>query len=270
MNIQLISEYATTYGLKIILAIVIFFIGKIAAKWLKRLIGRLTAKGNVDQTLSNFLGDLTYILAMIIVIIIALNNLGVKTTSLIAVLGAATLAIGLSLQSNLANLGSGILLLFNRPFKVGDYVEAAGIGGTIEKVSLFQTEMVTPDNKKIFIPNSSITSSSITNYGAYNTRRLDLTVEIDYQDDVEKTKQVLKELADSDSRVLSEPQPQIEVTELGANGIILIFRPWVKSSDYWPLKFSMLAQINEAFKKNGISIPYPQMDVHVKQQIKGD
>jgi small conductance mechanosensitive channel len=270
MNIQLISEYAITYGLKIILAIVIVFIGRITAKWLKRVIKKLTTRGNVDKTLSNFLGDLIYILAMIIVIIIALNNLGVKTTSLIAVLGAATLALGLSLQSNLSNLGSGILLLFNRPFKVGDYVEAAGIGGTVNKVSLFQTEMVTPDNKKIFVPNSSITNSNIINYGAHDTRRLDLTVEIDYQDDVEKTREVLRNLAMSDSRVLKEPEPQIEVTELGANGIILIFRPWVKTADYWALKFSLLAGINKAFKENGITIPYPQRDVHVKQQMKGD
>ncbi len=265
MNINTLTNYTYTYGLKLVVAILIFIVGRIVAKWLKKMTAKVTNKANVDQTLANFLADLVYIAVLIVVVILALNNLGVKTTSLIAVLGAATLAIGLSLQSNLSNLGSGILLLFNRPFKVGDYVEAGGVSGTIEKISLFNTEMVTPDNKKIFLPNASVTGSNIINYSTYNTRRLDLTVEIDYQDDVEKTKEILRNLAKSDERILNEPEPQIEVSELGANGIILIFRTWVKTVDYWPVKFSLLTKINEAFKENGVTIPYPQMDVHIEK-----
>jgi small conductance mechanosensitive channel len=255
-------NFAMTYGLKIIGALLIFVIGVWIAKRIQKLLVAVMKKKKVDDTLQTFLENLVYILLMIVIVLAALSALGVETTSFIAILGAAGLAIGLALQGTLGNVGSGVVLISFRPFKAGDFVTAGGETGTIGSITLFATTLLTPDNKVITIPNSTIAGGNITNFSAKETRRLSLVFSIGYGDDLKLAKSVLQEIITSDPRVLSDPAPFVGVLELGESSVDFAFRPWVKSEDYWDVHFDMQEKVKLTFDEKGISIPFPQMDIH--------
>lgn len=258
-------NFAMTYGLKIIGALLIFVIGVWIAKRIQKLLVAVMKKKKVDDTLQTFLENLVYILLMIVIILAALSALGVETTSFIAILGAAGLAIGLALQGTLGNVGSGVVLISFRPFKAGDFVTAGGETGTIGSITLFATTLLTPDNKVITIPNSTIAGGNITNFSAKETRRLSLVFSIGYGDDLKLAKSVLQEIMSSDPRVLSDPAPFVGVLELGESSVNFAFRPWVKSEDYWDVHFDMQEKVKLSFDEKGISIPFPQMDIHLNK-----
>jgi len=258
-----LQEFAAFYGIKIIAAIIIFVVGRWIAKALKNVIKRMMAKGNVDEMLVSFVGNLTYIALLAFVIIAALNQLGIQTTSFIAIIGAAGLAIGLALQGSLANFAAGVLMIIFRPFKVGDYIEGAGVAGAVEKVHIFTTQLKTPDNKTIIIPNAKIMGDNITNYSAKDTRRVDMVIGVGYGDDLKKVREVLEDILAKDDRILKDPAPTIGVLELGDNSVNFAVRPWVKREDYWGAYFDVTETVKRRFDEEGISIPYPQRDVHL-------
>ena len=258
-----VQELITLYGLKVIAAAVIFIVGRWVAKGLKRLIVRALIKGKVDQTLVSFLGHLTYFTLLAFVIIAALNQLGIQTTSFIAILGAAGLAVGLALQGSLANFAAGVLMIIFRPFRVGDYVEGGGTAGIVEEIQIFTTKLRTPDNKSIIIPNSKITGDNIVNYSAKDSRRMDMIVGVSYDDDYDQVKEVLQDILAKDGRILEEPAPTIGIVEFGDNSVNFAFRPWVKTAEYWDVYFALTEAIKKRFDEEGITIPYPQRDVHL-------
>jgi len=264
-KLDIYLDMTVSYGIKLAISILIILAGKLLATRIKNISRKAMVKAKVDEMVSKFFGDLIYYALFIISIVVALNTLGLKTTSIAAVIGAATLAIGLSLQNNLSNLGSGVMILMTKPFKVGDTVEIGGILGTVDKVSIFNTKIKTPDNKVVYVPNSKVTGSEIINYSAEDIRRLDIVVGIDYGDDIKLAKDILVKLATSDERVLKEPEYFVGVFNLGESGVDIAFRVWTKTSDYFKLKCDLLEKIKEEFDKNKISIPYPQMDISVKR-----
>jgi small conductance mechanosensitive channel len=230
------------FGMKALIAIVIFYVGRIIAP---------------------FFCNLVYWVLMIFVIIAAINQIGVQTTSLIAVMGAAGLAIGLALQGSLANFAAGVLIVMFRPYRVGDFVEAAGIAGVVQQVQILTTVLKTGDNKQIVVPNGQIMGSIITNYSANDTRRVDMTIGVSYDDDLDKVRSTIKELVGADERILKDPECLIAVSELADSSVNFVVRPWVKTADYWGVKFDMTEAIKKRFDKEGISFPYPQQDVHL-------
>jgi small conductance mechanosensitive channel len=254
---------ATEFGIDIIAALAIFIIGRWVANLITKGVRRLLERANVDATLIKFLSNIVRILLLIFVILAAIGQLGIQTTSLIAVLGAAGLAVGLALQGSLANFAAGVLVIIFRPYKVGDYIEAAGVAGTVDEVQIFNTVMNTPDNKRIIVPNSQITGGIITNYSAHETRRVDFTFGIGYADDIDKAKSIIEEVLTGDERVLEDPAPQIVVAELADSSVNIVARPWAKAADYWGLKFDVTETVKKRFDAEGISIPFPQRDVHV-------
>ncbi|WP_457643178.1 mechanosensitive ion channel family protein [Persephonella sp.] len=266
MELSGLIDTAISWGIRIAGAILVFIIGKWVAQKITNLVEKFMERSAVEPTLLKFLRSLTYIVLMILVIIAALGTLGVQTTSFVAILGAATLAVGLALQSNLSNFGAGAVLLMFKPFKVGDFVEAGGAMGTIEEIGIFHTKMKTGDNKLIIIPNSNIIGNNITNFSAKDTRRIDLVIGVGYEDDLKKVKEELWNIINADERILKEPAPTIAVSELADSSVNFVVRPWVKSSDYWPVYFDLLETIKTRFDEVGISIPYPQMDVHLKKE----
>jgi small conductance mechanosensitive channel len=223
----------------------------------------MMTKAEVDDTLISFVGNLTYIALLVFVIIAAINQLGIQTTSFIAVIGAAGLAIGLALQGSLANFAAGVLMIIFRPFKVGDFVEAAGVAGVVEAVQIFTTQLKTPDNKTIIIPNASVTGGSITNFSAKDTRRVDMVIGVGYGDDLKKVREILEDILAKDDRILKDPEPTIGVLELADNSVNFAVRPWVKTGDYWGVYFDVTETVKRRFDEEGISIPYPQRDVHL-------
>ncbi|MDJ0781059.1 MAG: mechanosensitive ion channel, partial [Desulfosarcinaceae bacterium] len=259
------SELLTLYGLKLVAAVVIFIVGRWVAKLLRKLIERLMVKSNMDQTLVSFTGNLAYIALLAFVIIAALGQLGIQTTSFIAVLGAAGLAIGLALQGSLSNFAAGFLMIIFRPFKVGDFIEGAGVAGVVEEIQIFTTQLKTPDNKTIIIPNSSLTADNIVNWSVKGTRRVDLTMGIGYDDDIDQARQIMTDIMAADERILKDPAPQIAVSELADSSVNFTVRPWAAAGDYWGVYFDLTEQFKKAFDKAGISIPYPQSDVHLYQ-----
>lgn len=258
-----LQELITLYGLKVIAAVVIFIVGRWVAKGLKRLMVRALTKGKVDETLVSFLGHLTYFTLLAFIIIAALNQLGIQTTSFIAILGAAGLAVGLALQGSLANFAAGILMIIFRPFRVGDYVEGGGTAGIVEEIQIFTTKLRTPDNKSIIIPNAKITGDNIVNYSAKDSRRMDMIVGVSYDDDYDQVKEVLQDILAKDGRILEEPPPTIAILEFGDNSVNFAFRPWVKTAEYWDVYFALTEAIKKRFDEEGITIPYPQRDVHL-------
>ena len=223
-------------------------------------------RAEMDENLIGFVSGLVRFGVMAFTVIAVLSKLGIQTTSFVAVLGAAGLAIGLALQGSLANFASGVLLLVFRPFRKGDYVEAGGTAGSVQEISVFTTVLHTPDNKKVIVPNAQITGGVITNYSATGTRRVDLVAGISYGDDIPKAKEVLKRIVESHASVLQEPAPVIEVGELADSSVNLLVRPWVNSADYWRVYWDLTETIKMEFDKEGISIPFPQRDVHLYQQ----
>ncbi|WP_305043292.1 mechanosensitive ion channel family protein [Geoalkalibacter sp.] len=264
-----IIEIVQIWGLKALMALVIFVIGRIVARVLRNSLRAGLRRGKVEETLVSFSSNLVYALLMVMVVIAALNQLGIQTTSFIAILGAAGLAVGLALQGSLANFAAGVLMIIFKPFKVGDFVEAGGTMGIVEEIEIFTTKMRTPDNKQIIVPNNQITSGNITNFSAKETRRVDLVIGVSYSDDLNKVKTVLEDILNKDERVLKDPAPTIGVLELGESSIDFAVRPWVKSADYWPLFFDLNKTIKERFDVEGISIPFPQRDIHLHQPDSG-
>jgi small conductance mechanosensitive channel len=260
-----IQTVGVNFGIKLVAAIVIFYVGRIVAKMVTNGVRKLMVAQEVDKILESFVGNLVYSLLMIFVIIAAINQLGVQTTSLIAIMGAAGLAIGLALQGSLANFASGVLIVMFRPYKVGDFVEAAGISGSVLQVQILTTVLKTGDNKQIIVPNGQIMGSIITNYSANDTRRVDLTIGIGYDDDIDKARDTMQELIDADERILKDPASLIAVSELADSSVNFVVRVWVKSGDYSVVKFDMTEAIKKRFDKEGISFPYPQQDVHIHQ-----
>lgn len=259
-------ELLQVWGLKAVMAIVIFVLGVVVARVLRNSLRSALRRAKVEATLVSFTANLVYTLLMVMVIIAALNQLGIQTTSFIAILGAAGLAIGLALQGSLANFAAGVMMMIFKPFKVGDFIEAAGTMGTVEEIELFTTKMLTPDNKLIIVPNNQITNGNITNFSAKETRRVDLVVRVSYRDDLNKVTAVLNDILSRDERILVEPAPTIAVLQLGESSIDFAVRPWVKSGDYWPTFFDLNKSIKERFDAEGISIPFPQRDIHLLPQ----
>lgn len=256
-------ELVTIYGIKVLAAIVILVVGRWVAKAISNLIRRMMKKGDVDQTIRRFVSNMAYIVLMVFVVLAALSQLGIQTTSFIAILGAAGLAIGLALQGSLSNFAAGFLMIIFRPIRVGDYIEGAGTAGTVEEIAIFTTTLVTPDNKTVIIPNASLTGDNIVNYTLKGTRRVDMVMGIGYDDDIDKAKQIMADVIAEDDRILKDPAPQIALVELADSSVNFVVRPWAKASDYWGVYMDATEKIKKAFDANGISIPYPQRDVHV-------
>ncbi len=258
-------ELLTIYGLKVIAGIVVFIVGRWVAKGLTNLARKVMEKRAVDHTLVSFVVNLTYIALLVFVVLAALGQLGIQTTSFIAVIGAAGLAIGLALQGSLSNFAAGFLMIIFRPFKVGDFIEGAGVSGTVEAMQIFTTQLKSPDNKTVIIPNASLTAGNITNYSTKGTRRVDIVMGIGYKDDIDKAKKIMADVLAKDGRVMKDPAPTIAVVELADSSVNFVVRPWVKADDYWNVYFDTTENIKKSFDAEGISIPFPQRDVHVYQ-----
>ncbi len=266
VNIQsLLETYIIPWGINIAMAIAIFVVGRWIAGFIINLVRKLLLKSGTDEMLVNFVCSIVKSVLMLFIIIAALNQLGVDTTSFIALIGAAGLAIGLSLQSTLQNFAAGVMLILFKPFKLGDFVEAGGSAGVVEKINIFNTIMRTGDNREIIVPNGAIYGGTITNNSARDTRRIDMVFGIGYDDDIKKAKDLLNEILAADERVLKEPAPLVAVAELADCSVNFNVRPWVKSGDYWGVLFDVTEKVKLTFDANNISIPYPQMDVHVSK-----
>ena len=268
--VETITYFITTYSLKVVGAILIFFIGKWLARYLSKLLGKILRKNNMDETLTSFLGHITYYTLFLLVLIAAAGQLGINTTSFLTIVGAAGLAVGLALKDSLSNFASGVMLILFRPFKVGDYVTAGGQAGTVESIDIFNTILKTPDNQTVIVPNSSITTDVITNVNAKPTRRIDLVVGIGYDDNIGEAKSVLEDLIKADSRILSDPAPTVAVSELADSSVNFVVRPWVKTADYWAVRFDLTEKIKLTFDEKSISFPYPQQDVHMYTETASD
>ena len=256
------------YALQLLLALLVFYIGKRLASWLVRLLRSAMRRASVDETLGDFLGNVLYGLALTVVVISTMHQLGIDTTSAAAVLGGAALAIGLSLQQQLSSLAAGVILIIFRPFKKGDMVEVGGVKGVVEEIKIVHTRLRTTDNREVMVPNASITSNVITNFTARGTRRIDLTIGVSYDADLLKVKQLLREILDTDKRVLKDPPPAVDVKDLSANSVDFNVWPWVHTADYWTVRADLLEMIKLRFDREGISIPYPQMDLHVRNLVQ--
>jgi len=256
-------DLGIAFGMKIATALAIFLIGKFIIRMLVTAIGKVMQKQNVDKTLETFICNLVRISLLVVVIIAAIGALGVQTTSFIAVFGAAGLAVGLALQGSLSNFASGVLIVLFRPYRVGDFIEAAGIAGSVEEVQILTTILKTGDNKQIIVPNSQIMDSIITNYSANDTRRVDMVVGVSYDDDLDKVRKTIEELIAAEDRILDEPAPTVAVSALADSSVNFIVRPWVNTSDYWGVTFDLTEAIKKRFDAEGISFPFPQQDVHL-------
>ncbi|MDP4530043.1 mechanosensitive ion channel [Alkalimonas delamerensis] len=249
--------------ISIAVALVIFVIGRWIAKGITGVLERALLARAIDKAVVSFLGSIVYTLIMVAVLLMALSHVGVQTTSFIAILGAAGLAVGLALQGSLANFASGVLIIIFRPFKAGHFVDAGGVMGTVDKIEIFQTILKTPDNKRVLIPNAQITGSAITNFSAEPTRRVDLVIGISYDSDLRKAKQILADILAADERILPEPAPVIAIGELADSSVNILVRPWVNAADYWGVYWDTLEKVKLTFDEQGIGIPFPQMDVHL-------
>lgn len=263
-------EYLSIYGLKVLAALAILFFGKWIAGRIRHFSEKLMHKAKMDTTLVNFIGNIIYALCIALVVTASLNKIGIETTSIAAVIAAAGLAIGLALQGSLSNLASGVMIILFRPFAVGDFIEAAGTSGNVEEVSLFTTILKTGDNKKVIVPNGSITSGTITNYSANATRRIDLTIGIGYNDNILEAKNVLLEIVKNEPRIHNDPEPIIAVGALGDSSVNLIVRTWVNKEDYWNVHWHLLETIKLTFDEKGISIPFPQRDLHIYHETESN
>lgn len=266
INIQeIISTYIIPWGINIILAFAVFVVGRWLANMIVRGVKRLMKKANMDEALIGFLSSILNAVLLVVVVIAALEQLGVNTTSVLAVFAAAGLAVGLALKDSLSNFSAGVMLIIFKPFKVGDFIEAAGIAGVVEVIRIFNTQLRTGDNREIIVPNSQIYSGIITNFSAREQRRIDLVIGIGYEDDIRAAKQILESILQAEERILKDPAPVILVSELGESSVDLAVRPWVTSADYWNVRSDLLETIKREFDAKGISIPYPQRDVHMHQ-----
>lgn len=268
-TINAVQTWLTTSGLdfaiRLVTALLIFLIGKWVAKMISAAISRAFSRSKMDETLNGFLTRIAYVILLIVVVLAALDRLGVKTTSMVAIIGAAGLAVGLAMQGSLANFAAGVMIIIFRPFKIGDFIDAGGVKGIVEEISIFTTNMRTPDNLAIIVPNAKITNGSITNFAAKDTRRVDMTFGISYHDDVSAAKEAIWKVLKADERVLKDPAPVVGVMEIADSKVNLVVRPWVQRSDYWGVYMDMMEKVKEALERNGCSMPFPQRDVHLHQ-----
>ena len=249
--------------LNTVLALAILIIGRFIARHVSTRVGSAVEKSNDDVTLGKFVASLTYVALMAFIIIAAMGQLGIETASLVAILAAAGLAIGLALQGSLANFASGVMLIIFRPLKVGDFVEAGGATGTVREIGIFTSILSSPDNKKFYVPNANLTGANIINYSAFGTRRIDLVAGVSYGDSLDLVKATLEQILAEDDRILTDPAPTIAVLELADSSVNFAVRPWVKEEDYWDVRFDTQEKIKQRFDEKGISIPFPQQDVHL-------
>lgn len=263
--LKFLEIHVAPWSLKIAVALIIFFIGQFIASLISSAIGKLLAHTKLDRILIEFLRSVVRALLLVVVLVAALDQLGVNTNSLIAMLGAAGLAVGLALQSSLQNFAAGFMLLIFRPFKAGDFVETAGTSGMIESIGIFSTKLYTGDNKEVIIPNGAIYSSNIVNYSSRKTRRLDMNFLVSYGDDIRLAKDIILQVVTSEPRVLTDPAPQVAVGELATTGVNFVVRPWTNAEDYWDVRFSLNEKIKLAFDEHKITIPYPNMDMNAKK-----
>jgi small conductance mechanosensitive channel len=263
INVDAVWTWVSMYSVNILGAILIFLVGKWLARRIANLLKKLLERNSVDLTLVNFLTNLTYYTLMVLVVVAVAGRLGINTTSFLTIIGAAGLAVGLALKDSLSNFAAGVMLVLFRPFTVGDVVSTAGITAKVENITIFNTLFTSADNQLIIVPNNKIISDIITNINAKDTRRIDLIVGISYSDDMAVTKKILETLAKEDQRVLAEPAPTVAVAELADSSVNLVFRPWVKTSDYWNVRFDLTEKIKNRLDEAGISIPFPQQDVHL-------
>jgi len=262
---ELMNLYLIPWGINIAMALAIFFIGRWIAGMLLKVVDKVLKKSGMDNMLISFVHSILNALLLLFIIIASLDQLGVDTTSFIALIGAAGLAVGLALQGSLQNFAAGVLLIVFRPFKVGHFIEAGGAAGVVEEIGIFSTRMKTGDNREIIIPNGTIYSGTITNNSARDTRRIDMVFGIGYDDDIRKAKEIMQSILDADERVFKDPAALIAVAELADSSVNFAVRPWVKAGDYWAVKFDVTEKIKLAFDEAGISIPYPQMDLHINK-----
>ena len=269
LNIEAMANtFIFPYAANIALAIVIFIVGRWLANTLTDVVVRLLKKSRMDDMLISFVASITKTILLLFVAIAALNKLGIDTTSLIALLGAAGLAVGLALQNYLQNFAAGVMLIVFRPFKAGDFVELAGVAGVVENIGIFSSVLRTGDNRELIIPNGAIYGGIITNYSARSTRRVDMVFGVAYDDDLKAAKELLRSIILADDRVLSDPEPVVAVSELADSSVNFIVRPWVKSADYWPVLWDTTEKVKLEFDAQGLSIPYPQMDIHMPEKSK--
>ena len=263
--VAMLSTTGVDFGIRVVTAIAIFYIGRLIVSLLTRGLRKLLEKQQVDKTLETFVCNLVRVALLAFVVVAAINSLGVQTASFIAVLGAAGLAVGLALQGSLSNFAAGVLIVMFRPYKVGDWIEAAGVSGSVLELQILTTAMKTGDNKRVIVPNSQIMGSIITNYSAHDTRRVDLVVGVSYSDDLDKVRETLKSIVAADDRILDDPAVTIAVSELADSSVNFVVRPWVRTADYWAVLFDLTETIKKRFDAEGISIPFPQRDVHIYQ-----
>lgn len=263
IDLDVLRNLLVTYGLRVVAAALVLLLGLWIARRLSRLLGTMMERYGVDVTLTKFLGNVIYYALLAAVLVAAAGQLGIDTTSFLAVLGAAGLAVGLALKDSLANFSAGVMLILFRPFRVGDVVTAAGETGVVMEISIFNTILNTGDNQRKIIPNGNILNNTITNINAYPTRRIDLVFSVGYHDNLQEAQQLVRQVLAAESRVLRDPEPIVAVGELAASSVDLLVRPWVNSADYWDVRFALLERVKAAFDQAGISIPFPQQDVHL-------
>ncbi len=260
--IDLAVKHGSEYGVKIIIALIIFIIGKRVARGISNVAIKAMQKQGVDVELIGFVGSLFYWALFAIVIIASLGQLGIQTASFVAILGAAGLAVGLALQGSLSNFAAGVLIILLRPIRVGEFVEMAGTSGTVNNIRIFTTELRTPDNKAVTIPNARVLDSNIINYSSTGTRRVDIVVGIGYSDDIDHARKVIQRVIDTDKRILKDPTPEVAVNQLADSSVNFIVRPWVKSNNYWGVHNDLIENVKKEFDAEGISIPFPQREIH--------
>ncbi|MFQ6104497.1 MAG: mechanosensitive ion channel family protein [Candidatus Glassbacteria bacterium] len=258
-----LSAFAVNYGLKVVGAILILVLGWIASGIGRRIVTRLLRKTNTDESIVTFAASFTKVLILVFAVVAALAKFGIETTSFVAILGAAGFAVGFALQGSLSSFAAGVLILVFRPYRIGDYINAAGVAGSVKEIRLFNTMLATPDNVMVIVPNSKIYGDVIKNFSGYDTRRVDFVFGIGYGSPIQKAHDIILKIIRTDKRILSEPAPQVAVAELADSSVNIVARPWVKKEDYWDVKFDVTRKVKEAFDENGIEIPFPQQVVHM-------
>jgi small conductance mechanosensitive channel len=266
MNVEDLYALLISYGSRIVIAVVVFFVGKKLINMILQLISATLEKNNFDQSLRSFIMPLNKAVLNILLFIAIASILGAEMTSFAAIIASAGFAVGMALQGSLGNFAGGILILILRPFEVGNYIEAGNYSGTVEEIQIFYTIMRTPDNRRVFIPNAQISNSNLVNYSANPTRRVDMVISVSYDEDINKVKGILKRLAHEHPLVLSEPAPMIALSEHGHSSLNFNFRVWTKTSDYWPVRFDLLEKVKIEFDKEGVKIPYQQVDLHIRSK----
>ncbi len=265
--LELAQTKGIDFAINLAIAIAIFYVGRLVIALVVRGLHKVLQKQGVDKSLETFVCNLVRIALLVVTIIAAISQLGIETTSFIAIFGAAGLAVGLALQGSLSNFAAGVLIVLFRPYRVGDFIEGAGISGVVEQVQILTTVLKTGDNKQVIVPNSQIMESIITNYSANDTRRVDMVVGVSYDDDLDKVRKTIEELVGADNRILKDPACTIAVSELADSSVNFVVRPWVKTAEYWNVMFDLTEAIKKRFDKEGISFPFPQQDVHLYKVV---